>query len=51
MNGKKINIDFKAILSKITNFFKNFGKLPKDEQYAYVAIGIGVIFIILGLIV
>ena len=51
MEGKKINIDFKAILAKILNFFKNFGRLPKDEQYAYVAIGIGVIFIIVGLII
>ena len=50
MNAKKINIDFKQIGSKITNFFKNFGKLPKDEQYAYVAIGLGLIFIIIGLI-
>ncbi len=49
--AKKINIDFKAILEKIKNFFKNFSKLPKDEQYAYVAIGVGVIFIIMGLIV
>jgi len=46
MNGKKINLGF----SKVTNFFKNFGKLPKDEQYSYVAIGVGVVFIILGLV-
>ncbi len=37
-------------LSIITNFFKNFGRLPRDEQYAYVAIGIGAILIILGLV-
>ena len=51
MNGKKVNIDFKTTENKVINFFKNFGKLPKDEQYAYVAIGVGIIFIILGLIV
>jgi hypothetical protein len=51
MNGKKVNIDFKSIWAKIASFFKNFGRLPKDEQYAYVAIGVGAIFIILGLIV
>ena len=50
MNGKKINIDFKSIGAKIAGFFKNFGRLPRDEQYAYVAIGLGAIFIIIGLI-
>jgi hypothetical protein len=50
MNGKKMNIDFKQILNKVQNFFRNFGKLPKDEQYAYVAIGVGAIFIIIGLV-
>ncbi len=44
--SKKVNIDF----SKIKGFFKNFSKLPKDEQYAYLAIGVGIIFVILGLI-
>ncbi len=44
--GKKINLDF----SKITNFFKNFSKLPRDEQYSYIAIFVGVVFIILGLV-
>ena len=51
MNGKKINIDFGAILGRIKGFFKNFSKLPKDEQYAYIAIGVGAIFIVLGLVV
>jgi len=44
--NKKINIDF----SKITNFFKNFSKLPRDEQYSYIAIAAGIVFIIIGLI-
>lgn len=49
--AKKINIDFKAIIEKVKNFFKNFGKLPRDEQYAYVAIGVGIIFIIVGFMI
>jgi len=51
MNGKKISLDFGKIFGRIASFFKNFSKLPKDEQYAYVAIAAGVIFIILGLAV
>ena len=51
MNGKKINLDFGAIFRKIAGFFRNFSRLPKDEQYAYMAIGVGIIFVILGLVV
>jgi len=48
--AKKISLDFGKIKEKIADFFRNFRNLPRDEQYAYVAIGAGVIFIIIGLI-
>ncbi|MBW3022487.1 hypothetical protein KY308_00080 [Candidatus Woesearchaeota archaeon] len=48
MQGK-INIDPKAWLNKAILFFKNFKNLPKDEQMAWAAIFLGVVFVIVGL--
>ena len=49
MKGK-INIDLKAWLNKVVAFFKNFKNLPKDEQIAWIAIFLGIVFVIMGLV-
>jgi len=46
----KISINPKAWLNKIGLFFKNFSKLPKDEQIAWGAIFLGAAFVIMGIV-
>jgi hypothetical protein len=46
----KLNINPKALINKVILFFKNFKNLPKDEQIAWGAIFVGVVFVILGIV-
>ena len=50
MQGK-INLDPKVWINKIVAFFKNFKNLPRDEQIAWIAIFLGIVFVILGLVI
>ena len=49
MQGK-LNLDPKAWLNKIVIFFKNFKNLPRDEKTAWIAIFLGVVFIVIGIV-
>lgn len=49
MANKKISIDPKAWLNSLSNFFKNFPKLPTGEKIAWIAIAVGIILILVGL--
>jgi len=50
VGSKKVDIDPKAWLNAVIEFFKGFPKLPLFEQIAWSAIFLGIVFIILGLL-
>lgn len=59
--GKSVNIDFnkmlgqlQQVLNKIGDFFKHLPeiikKAPTDEKVAYGAVGVGILFLFMGIV-
>jgi len=47
---ESINESIKEIQDKIEEWIKQFQKAPIDEKLAYIAIGLGIILVITGLV-